>query len=233
LPELHIDSRSDEAFRDRREAGELLGARLSGLWDEHAVVLGIPRGGMVIAHHLARGIDGELDVVLSRKLRTPGYPELAMGSVAETGQVFLNEDVLRGLDIREADIEAEKQAQLAEIARRSDLIRENAPRIPLGGRTVVVTDDGVATGATMQAALWAARREDPAGLIVALPVASEEALNRLSRDADDTCCLRVPRLFGAVGQFYERFAEVADDEVLRLLKEDRLRGGVQAESPER
>ncbi len=218
-----IVSRSEEAFEDRHQAGQLLAGRLAHLRGKKAVVLGIPRGGIVVARALARGIDADLDIVLSRKLGTPGQPELAMGALAEDGRVFINEGVIGSLGITEDEIEEEKTLQLAEIKRRQNLVRSILPKTPLDKRIVIVTDDGIATGATMQAALWVVRQEKPERLIAAVPVASEAAIARLADDADDILCLRAPPSFYAVGQFYSGFSQVEDDEVISILKEEALR----------
>jgi putative phosphoribosyl transferase len=214
---LRIVSRSGQRFRDRREAGALLAAELGEYRDKRAVVLGIPRGGLVIADVVAGAIAGEVDIVLAHKLRTPGQAELAMGSVSEDGKLFLNMEVVRGLGIGEAYIEREKQRQIAEIARRTALFRRVRPKVELAGRTVIVTDDGVATGATTQAALWAVRLEKPARLMAALPVGPEDTITRLADDVDEMVCLRTPPFFSAVGQFYAAFDAVDDDEVLAIL----------------
>jgi putative phosphoribosyl transferase len=220
---LRVVSRSEQPFSDRAEAGRLLARELGDLRGKSPVILGIPRGGVVVAAELANALDGDLDIVLSRKLGTPGQPELAMGSLAEDGAVFLNDDVVRSVGVPRRAIELERDRQVEEIRRRSLLIRRKYPKIPLKGRTVVVSDDGVATGATMQAALWATRHEEPRRLIAAVPVASEEALRRLLDAADEVLCLRQPAYFYAVGQAYYEFSQVEDEEVLRILEAARLR----------
>ncbi|MBI2869665.1 MAG: phosphoribosyltransferase [Chloroflexi bacterium] len=220
---VHVQSRAATPFRDRQEAGELLSLELSDYRGKRAVVLGIPRGGIVIARELARTLDADLDIMLSRKLRSPGHTELAMGSIAEDGAIFLNEGVIRELGVDQVYIQQEKERQLGEIARRCELIRRILPKVPLTGRIAILTDDGVATGATMQVALWSLRQESPRKLVVAVPVASEEAVNRLAGDADEVFCLRLPPFFFAVGQFYLRFNQVEDDDVLRILEEEKVR----------
>lgn len=200
---VKVISNSGDPFEDRVQAGQLLARALSELRGKKAVVLGIPRGGIVVAQELARILDADLDVVLSRKLGTPGQAELAMGALAEDGKVFLNEDVVRTLGITDQDIELEKSRQLSEIQRRNQLIRNTLPKTTLKGRIVIVTDDGLATGATMQAALWAVRQGQPQKLIAAVPVASMEALERVTTDADEVICLRQPASFFAVGEFYQ------------------------------
>lgn len=219
MGKLRIISFSPELFRDRQEAGRLLASQLQEIKGQKAVVLGIPRGGIVVARELAQALDAELDIVLSRKLRTPGHWELAMGSVAEDGKIFLNETVIQELNISKALIEQERQVQLAEIARRAALIRQVRPKVPLAGRVVVVTDDGVATGATTQAALWTVREEKPLKLIAAMPVGSHDTIVRLSKDVDEMVCLRTPPSFFAVGQFYSNFQQVEDEDVVAILKE--------------
>ncbi|MBI2934207.1 MAG: phosphoribosyltransferase [Chloroflexi bacterium] len=217
---LRLISHGSERFKDRAEAGRMLADYLTEFKGKNAVVVGIPRGGVVVARELARALDAELDVVLARKLRTPGHWELAMGSVAEDGKIFLNQSVVQELSISSAAIEQERQLQLAEIGRRATLMRKVHPKIPLKGRIVIATDDGVATGATTQAALWSLRQEHPEKLIAAIPVGSPESVTRLSADVDEMLCLRAPPLFFAVGQFYVNFQPVEDDDVLAILKEE-------------
>jgi len=220
---LRIVSRGSQRFRDRAEAGALLAAELGQYRGDKAVVLGIPRGGMVVADELARALGAEVDIVLAHKLRTPGQAELAMGSVSEDGKLFLNMEVVQGLGIGEAYVQQEKERQMAEIARRTELFRQVRPKVDLAGRIVIVTDDGVATGATTQAALWAVRLEKPARLVAALPVGPEDTIARLAEDVDEMVCLRTPPFFSAVGQFYERFEPVDDEDVLKILKQPRAK----------
>jgi len=217
-----IVSRSGEAFVDRVEAGRLLAAELGQWRGRHAVVLGIPRGGLVVGHELARALDADLDVVLARKLGAPGSPEFAIGAVAEDGRLFLrNADTYADADY----IEREKTAQLHEIALRAARYRAIRRKVSLAGRPVILTDDGIATGATMQAAIWAARQESPQEIIVAVPVGPEDSLEMLSHEADWCICLRVPPLFAAVGQFYLAFEQVPEDEVLAILRVEAERAG--------
>ncbi len=220
---LYVISHSGELFRDRVQAGRLLADVLAELKGQKAVVLGIPRGGVIIAREMARALDADLDVVLSRKLGAPGQSELAMGSISEDGNIFLNDEIVRALGATSRYIEQEKAHEMMEINRRSQLFRKTLPKIPLNGRVVVVTDDGIATGATMQAALWAVRQEKPCSLIVAVPVASGEALEKVSEAADQTICLRQPPNFFAVGQFFTRFYQVEDEDVLKIMEEEALR----------
>ena len=215
-----IVSRSPEVFTDRIEAGSLLAAELVSYSGQRAVVLGVPRGGMAVAREIANRLDADLDIVLSRKLRSPGQLELAFGAISEDGQISLNRSVVQMLGITDDVIEREKAFQIAEINRRNRLFRQARPRVPLAGRIVVITDDGVATGATFKVALAAARHEHPARLIAALPVGPEETIIDLAPAADEMVCLRAPAGFSAVGQFYQRFDQLEDEDVLAILREE-------------
>lgn len=223
MGQLRILSLSSARFRDREEAGKLLAGELIEYRGKETVVLGIPRGGVAVAREIAKALDADMDIVLAHKLGTPGHEELAMGSVSEDGTLFLNQGLVREFDIGETYIQQEKARQLAEIKRRAELIRQVRPKIPLAGRIVIITDDGVATGATTQAALWAVRAEHPKKLIAAIPVGPEDTIKRLAEDVDEMLCLRMPPLFAAVGQFYEQFHPVEDEEVLRILRDSQKR----------
>ncbi len=210
-------------FRDRTEAGGLLAERLAGVPLVRPLVLAIPRGGVVVGAELARRLDAELDVVLSRKLRAPLQPEYALGAVAEDGSVVLNPDA--ATLIREAGeyLQAERQYQLQEIARRQQLYRAVRPAATVAGRSVIVTDDGIATGSTALAALQTVRAQKPHELILAVPVGSPERLAQLARHCDRLIYLLAPEDFTAVGQFYEDFEPVEDEEVLRELQDALVR----------
>lgn len=220
-----ILSRSGEPFHDRMEAGRLLGEEMEGRKLKNAAVLGIPRGGVIVARELARSIGADLDVVIAHKLGAPGNPELAIGAVAENGRLFLDQRVASMVGADSAYVEDEKGKQLQEIARRAERYRRVRPKVPLEGRPVIVTDDGVATGSTVQAALRAVRQEGPSKLILALPVGPEDTLRRLTDEADEVLCLRVPPFFAAVGQFYEWFTQTTDDELLDILEDEARRTG--------
>ncbi len=220
MGKIRIISQSSERFESRKAAGTLLAAELKKLKGEAAVVLGIPRGGMIVACELALALDADLDIVLSRKLGAPHNPELAIGAVGEDGKVFLNENVVGYLSVGDDYVRVEKERQMLEIKRRIALYRKVLPKVALNERTVIVTDDGVATGATMQAALWSVRQEGPKKLIAALPVGPPETLEMLSQDADEIICLRAPEFFAAVGQFYSQFTQVEDKELLELLRKE-------------
>jgi putative phosphoribosyl transferase len=219
MGKLRIVSRSSAPFSDRSEAGRLLARELDPLRNQNVVVLGIPRGGIIPARELALALNGELDVILSHKLRTPGHPELAMGAVAEGGVSFIDPKIARMLGISVSMIEEEKALQMAELARRAAEIRKIRPKVSLEGRPVIITDDGIATGATTMTAVRSARFERPARLILALPVGPEDSVQSLADEADETLCLRLPAHFMAVGQFYLDFDQVSDQQMLAMLKE--------------
>jgi hypothetical protein len=205
-------------FLNRDDAGHQLADMLRGTRLRQPLVLGIPRGGVVVGAALARELGADLDVVLARKLRAQYQPELAIGAIGENGEVCLNqlgEEVAR----ESPDyLEEERQHQLAEIARRQRLFRRVRPQAPLADRTVIVTDDGIATGSTMLAALHVVKAKDPHEVIVAAPVASPDRLKEISRWCDKIVCLLAPENFWAIGQFYEDFAQVEDAEVVELLQ---------------
>lgn len=211
-------------FLDREQAGWMLVDRLRDHGacagsKERPLVLAIPRGGVVVGAILARGLAADLDVVLARKLRAPRQPELALGAVSETGEVYLNHFAEAMSDIGEAWIAGERKRQMAEIERRRAMVRAVRPQAPIRGRTVILTDDGLATGATMIAALRTVRAAGPARIVVALPVASPERLPAIEALCDRVECLVIPDDFLAVGQFYRCFDEVTDDTVVALLRE--------------
>jgi predicted phosphoribosyltransferase len=206
-------------FRDRADGGRQLGERLKGRKLRDPLVLAIPRGGVASGLALARELGAELDVVLSRKLRAPFQPEYAIGAISEDGQLTLNPGAAEASGASEEYLEEEKRHQLGEIARRKKLFRTVRPEAPIAGRSVIVTDDGIATGSTMIAALQAVRAQQPFELIMAVPVAPLERLEQMRRLCDESVCLLAPEDFYAVGQFYEEFNTVEDEEVVRMLRE--------------
>jgi len=206
-------------FCNREDAARQLAEKLKGRELCDPLVLAIPRGGVVTGAVLARELGADLDVVLSRKLRAPGQPELAIGAVSEDGQVYLNHHAREFLDLMEVYLAEERRHQLAEIARRKKLFRSVRPQAPLAGRSVIVTDDGIATGSTMIAALQAVKTQNAREVIVAVPVASPDRLAEVRRWCDDVVCLLAPEEFWAIGQFYEDFTQVEDKEVIQLLRE--------------
>jgi putative phosphoribosyl transferase len=212
---MRIVSRDSAPFEGRAEAGRLLAAELDLPGEEIPVVLGIPRGGLIVAHSLARSLNAPLDAVFVLKIGLPGNPELAVGAVSEGGEALLNEQFIERMGIRDP-VEQERKKQAAELTRRADLIRRLRPRVPLAGRTVIITDDGVATGYTTRAAFRSVRREAPRKIIGAVPVGDEGAIEKLADEADDMVCLRCPPAFLAVSQFYRQYPQVTDEEIVRL-----------------
>ena len=210
-------------FENREQAGWMLVDRLrahgTGAGTEKPIVLAIPRGGVEVGAALARGLGAELDVVLSRKLRAPHQPELALGAVSETGEIYLSHFASAMTDAGDAYVEAERTRQLQEIERRKAMFRAIRPQAPIRGRTVIVTDDGLATGATMIAALRTVRAAGPREIIVAVPVASPDRLDAIRPLCDRIECLIEPTAFWAVGQFYTNFDQVSDERVCDLLRD--------------
>ena len=207
-------------FRDRKEAGQTLAHRLeqyAGRSD--VIVLALPRGGVPVAAEVARALGAPLDVFLVRKLGVPGQEELAMGAIAENGIRVLNEDVFPFIAVSPAALEAATARERHELERRSHLYRGGRSLVDVRGRTVILVDDGLATGTTMQAAVAALRELEPAAIVIAVPVASSAACSLFTnRYADVSCvCLHTPEPFEAVGLWYEDFNQTTDDEVRALL----------------
>jgi predicted phosphoribosyltransferase len=205
-------------FHDREDAAHKLATALQEFKSCKPLILAIPRGGVVTGAVLARELSGDLDVVLSRKLRAPDQPELAIGAISEDGQAHLNRRAVEALGVTDEYLEQEKHHQLSEIARRKKLFRSVRPEAPVSGRTVIVTDDGIATGSTMMAALQTIRPQQPKELVVAVPVAPFDRLPAFEERCDRLVCLHSPADFWAVGQFYENFRTVEDEDVVELLK---------------
>jgi putative phosphoribosyl transferase len=206
-------------FADRTEAGQRLAERLRGYSDsKDAVVLGVPRGAVVVAYEVASALHLPLDVFLSRKLGVPGREELAFGAVASGNVRVLDREIIDGLQITEKQIADVTQAVRRELDRREGLYRGSRPPLALEGRTALLIDDGIATGSSMLAAIRALRLLNPGRLVVAVPVAPAATCNRLRREVDELICLETPRFFYAIGQFYDDFSQVTDEEVAELLR---------------
>jgi predicted phosphoribosyltransferase len=220
---VRILSQSGEPFRNRVEAGKLLAAELMEYRGQKAAILGIPRGGIIIANEIAKELLADLDIVLTHKLGAPYNSELAVGAVCEDGTHSVNESVAGYVGADKRYISMEKERQLKEIERKVNLYRPVLAKLPIEGRIVIATDDGVATGSTMQAALWAIRKEKPSKLVLAIPVGPPDSVSKLSADADETICLKTPYDFQALGRFYLDFPQVEDEELLQIIEEESKR----------
>ncbi len=209
-------------FRDREEAGKALAKRLADLkGDPDVVVLGVPRGGVVVASEIARFLGAPLDVYITRKLGAPGNPELAIGALAEDGTLVLDEELIQTLGVPASYLEQEQARQQKEIQRRAALYRGGRAPISLTGKRVILVDDGVATGRTLEAAIRSLRQRPLKELILAVPVGPPSTIERLGALVDRVEVLATPEPFWAVGMFYENFRQTSDEEVRRLLEEAR------------
>jgi putative phosphoribosyl transferase len=211
------DVSADRGFRDRADAGRRLAAALGDLAGEDAVVLGLPRGGVPVAYQVARALGAPLDVIVVRKVGVPQHAELAMGAVGEDGATVTNEDVVRAMQVDRRELQAAEDRERAEVDRRVRSLRAERPRVPLLGRTVIVVDDGIATGATARTACRVARAEGAARVVLAVPVAPPSTISALADVADHVVCVLQPRVFGAVGAFYDDFRPTTDAEVMAAL----------------
>lgn len=206
-------------FRDRHEAGQLLAKELASLRGrQDLIVLGVPRGGVVVAYEVARALGAPLDVYITRKIGAPYNPELAIGAVASDGTLVLDHNLIERIGVPDSYVQEETARQRQEIKRRLAAYRGSRPEVDVQGKTVILVDDGVATGATILASLRALRARRPAQLILAVPVAPEDTLQVLSAEADRVVCLHAPDLFWAVGAFYVAFDQTSDAEVIQLLQ---------------
>ncbi|MEV6391522.1 phosphoribosyltransferase family protein [Nocardia xishanensis] len=205
-------------FQDRRDAGRRLAERLVHLREEDPVVVGLPRGGVPVACEVARVLDAPLDVIVVRKLGVPYQPELAFGAIGEDDVRLINDGVVAYGQLTGADMAAVERREREELARRTERLRRIHPRISLSGRTVVIVDDGIATGATARAACQVARAHGAERVVLAVPVAPRDTLAMLKDEADEVVCLELPTWFDAVGSWYRRFGQTSDAEVTELLR---------------
>jgi len=205
-------------FRDRHDAGRKLASRLAGYRDRAGLlVLGLPRGGVPVAAEVAATLKAPLDVLVVRKLGLPGQPELAMGAIASGGGLVLNRELLRRLDVSPQTVEAVADAERLELGRRERIFRGDRGALDLAGKTVIVVDDGIATGATVRAAVGAVKAGGAHEVVVAVPVAPPEAVAALESDGATVVCLRQPGELQSVGQWYLDFSQTSDEEVRELL----------------
>jgi predicted phosphoribosyltransferase len=211
-------------FRNRTDAGRQLAEKLAASVNRPDVlVLALPRGGVPVAFEVARALGAPLDVFVVRKLGVPGHEELAMGAVATGGVRVLNDEIVHGLRIPESEIEAVAARELWEVARRERLYRGEQAPLGVQGKTVILVDDGLATGATMRAAVRALKQQHPARIVVAVPTASRDTSEALEAEADEVACVITPEPFLAVGYWYDDFAQTTDSEVRDLLARDQSR----------
>jgi len=206
-------------FKDRKEAGEVLAECLAAYRDKDALVLGIPRGGVPVAAEVARGLNAEMDIIVARKLGSPDSAELAIGAVTANGGRFLNEEVIRELDVSDTYLARVTEVEMAEARLREERFRRSRPAPTLNDRIVILVDDGLATGATMRAAVRSVRKAMPARLVVAVPVAPPQTCGALRREADEVVCPYQPDPFWAIGLFYQNFAPTEDSEVEGLIRQ--------------
>ncbi|WUT00834.1 phosphoribosyltransferase [Streptomyces sp. NBC_00708] len=211
-------------FADRADAGRRLAEALGPLAQSDPVVLGLPRGGVPVAFRVAQELGAPLDVIVVRKLGVPHHPELGFGAIGEGGVRVISEDIVRRAGVSESEVASVQQAEEVELSRRARAFRGERPRIPLEGRTVVLVDDGIATGATALAACAVARAQGAAHVVLAVPVAPPSAAARLREEADELVCLSAPSGFSAVGEWYRDFDQTPDEEVVALLTRARQAG---------
>lgn len=205
-------------FTDRAEAGRLLAQRLKSYGDREVIVLGVPRGGIPVAFEVANALRAPLDVFVLRKLGVPGYEELAFGAIASGGVRILDRNTIRAMGLTAWDIERVTEDEQRELERRERAYRGMRPPLDVSGLTVILVDDGIATGSSMRAAIRALRQMNPAILVLAIPVAPRATCDRLRDEVDELVCLETPEPFYGVGQFYDDFSQVCDEEVARLLE---------------
>jgi putative phosphoribosyl transferase len=206
-------------FTNRSEAGKKLARHLRAYAGrEDVIVLGIPRGGVPVAFEVATELELPLDVFVLRKLGVPGQEELALGAIASGGARVLDKDITEALEISEAEIERITAKERKELTRRELAYRGGRPPLNIKGLTVIVVDDGIATGSSLRAGIGALRQLKPARIVIAAPVAPQITFNRLKSEVDEVVCVEVPETFFAIGQFYEDFSQVSDREVIELLR---------------
>ncbi|WP_405411134.1 phosphoribosyltransferase family protein [Streptomyces decoyicus] len=218
-------------FTDRADAGHRLAEALQHLRGEEPIVLGLPRGGVPVAFHVARALQAPLDVIVVRKLGVPYQRELGFGAIGEGGVRVISDDIVRRGRLEQADLAAVEHAEAAELARQAERFRAGRPRLDLSGRTAIVVDDGIATGATAAAACEVVRAHGAARVVLAVPVAPPDAAERLRASTDEFVCLSTPFAFSAVGEWYRDFSQTPDDEVVSLLAQAAAGPGPDAPAP--
>lgn len=210
-------------FRNRVEAGRMLGGALSHLKGQDVVVLGIPRGGVVVANEVAKALGAPLDIVITKKIEAPGEPEYALGAVTQEGEVIMDRQAAESLGADPSYLDEQIRLKREEVKERVQMLRGDVPSPPLGGRVAVVVDDGIATGSSVSAAVMSVKRRNPKEVVVAVPVAPADAVESLSEDGTKVISLSTPGAFLAIGEFYEDFDQVEDLDVKRILDESAAR----------
>jgi predicted phosphoribosyltransferase len=208
-------------FTNRVEAGNKLALKLLDYADGNTLVLAVPRGGVVVGYEVARKVRAPLDVIVPRKIGAPNNPELAIGAVTENGTTILDHELIAYLNVSERYIKEESDRQRSEIRRRLRLYRGNSPPPIYESRNIIIVDDGIATGATIKAAIASIRKKKPKSIIIAVPVAPPSTVKALEKEADRVICLSTPQPFYAIGQFYKDFSQTSDEEVIKLLELNR------------
>lgn len=218
-------------FRDRRDAGCRLAEALRAWALERPLVLGLPRGGVPVAYEVARALRAPLDVWVVRKIGVPWHPELGVGAVAEGGFLYLDDEMIRGVGLTRDEVEGIVELKQREVEERARMFRNGRPSPVLRDRTVILVDDGIATGGTVRVAIRAISAQRPRSIVLAVPVASPDTLAELASEVDRTVCLLEPTPLSAIGLWYADFTQVSDDEVLRLLEQARRRPEPEAAEP--
>lgn len=210
-----------DPYEDRRDAGQKLAERLQKFGKDKPVIVGLPRGGVVVAAEIARALNADLDVIIAGKLRAPYNPELAIGAVTEDGAVYLNDMAVRSLRIKPDYIENEKRERLRAVTERLNLYRKVKKKVPLKGKTVIIVDDGLATGATMISAIQASSASGAKKIIVAVPGGPQDTVDaiRAMKEVAEVVCPLIPSMFFAVSQLYADFTQTEDEEVVGILRE--------------
>jgi len=205
-------------FKDREDAAEKLAKQLLDYRNKSPVVLAIPRGGVVVAYEVAKELNAPLDLIIPRKIGAPSDPELAIGAVTEDGTTIINQQLVTILGVSTEYVELEKKRQIQEIKRRVSLYRGDAVPQSLEGKTVIIVDDGIATGFTMKAAIHSVRKQKPSSIVVAVPVGPPDTVEEMKKEVDKVICLITHEPFFAIGQFYSDFGQVSDEKVIQLMK---------------
>ncbi|AZL16242.1 phosphoribosyltransferase [Rickettsiales endosymbiont of Stachyamoeba lipophora] len=206
-------------FKDREDAGKKLAGKLRHyVGKHHTLILALPRGGVPVAHEVARSLNIPFDVFIVRKLGTPRSSELAMGAITLGGHIIFNEDIIQMYSITPEDIKREVAKQEQELQRRNELYRSGKPFPNIKNQIIILIDDGIATGATISVAVKALKEEHPAKIIIATPIAPQDIYEKLKKQVDEVICLDVPEVFYGVGQFYQDFSQTSDEEVIKLLE---------------